>query len=197
MGGTPQRNLRMFARLCGEKAASKVRLITTMWDMESEVLDGGDRQAAEVFEGREKQLRESFWKGMLDNQATMGRFSNSSATAWSAIQPLLTLEEERMKLYIQQELVDHHLRLNETKAGKLAYDNIHGYLDMERQKIDMMKQRSAGNPDLLAQIEKLEQEYVRLVAEAEKQKITFMRKVKLFFQKKPKVCWFSARFAIF
>ena len=188
MGGTPQRNLRMFARLCGEKAANKVRLITTMWDMEGEVLDNKGKKAIEVFQEREKQLQDTFWRGMLDNQATMGRYSNDPTTAWLAIQPLLSEEREKLSLYIQQELVDHRLRLNETKAGKLAYDNIHGFLDMERQKIEMMKKRAAGNPELMKQLETIEREYNTLLAEAEKQKIGFVRKVMLMFQKKPKVC---------
>jgi len=32
MGGAPQRNLRMFGRLCGDEPAKKVVFVTTMWD---------------------------------------------------------------------------------------------------------------------------------------------------------------------
>ena len=189
MGSIPQRNFKMFAWLCGEKAASNVRLITTMWDKEGDVLDDKGKKAIEVFEDREKQLRESYWKGMLDSQATMCRYSNDPTTAWLAIQPLLSQEREKPSLWIQQELVDHHLRLHETKAGKMVYGNVNGFLDTERQKVDMMKRRAAANPHLLKQVEASEREYAALLAEAkaEKKKIGVGMKVLLMFKKKPKV----------
>lgn len=184
MTDTPQRNLRMFSRLCGGMAASTFRLVTTRWDMEDEVLDIKGRTWAEVFEEREKQLRERYWKEMLDNQATICRYSNETTAAWAAIQPLLSQEQERPRL-----------RLNEKKAGKLAHENIHGFLDMERQKIKIMKKRAAVNPDLLKQIEVIgviEREYNALLAEAEKEKIGFVRKVMLMLQKKRTVCSMSS-----
>ncbi|KDQ22972.1 hypothetical protein PLEOSDRAFT_1014870, partial [Pleurotus ostreatus PC15] len=56
MAGTPMRNLKLFAKLCGTVAAEGVVMTTTMWDIVE----------AETGRAREKELRDDYWKGILD-----------------------------------------------------------------------------------------------------------------------------------
>jgi hypothetical protein len=98
MSGTPHRNIRMLGELCGDQAAKKVVLVTTMWD---EV-----QQDTGVF--REIELFEKYWNTMISYGASTARFSNSANSAWEIIGSILFV----------QELVDHKKPFSETKAGK-------------------------------------------------------------------------------
>lgn len=62
MGWTSQQNFRMFRKLCGEKAAENVIIITTMWD-----------KGREEGESREKDLQNVYFKAALDDGAQMCR----------------------------------------------------------------------------------------------------------------------------
>ncbi|KAI6095006.1 P-loop containing nucleoside triphosphate hydrolase protein [Pisolithus croceorrhizus] len=60
MAGTPLKNLRVFEKLCGENAMSKVILVTTMWD----------EVDTDVGTERLKELKDSYWKVMISQGST-------------------------------------------------------------------------------------------------------------------------------
>ena len=113
MAGSPHRNLRMFGELCGDQAAKKVVLVTTMWDKVQQ--DIGVR--------REKELFENYWKTMISYGASTARFSNSAESAWKFIDPILNLKQPAAEVLLLQELVDLKRPLSETKAGKALYSD--------------------------------------------------------------------------
>ena len=113
MAGTPHRNQRMFAQLCGDQGLKKVILVTTMWD-EVKKSTGANR---------EHELRLHYWKVMMDKGASVARFQNTRETAWEIIDTIVQ-ESSADVLLIQEELVDRKLRLKETKAGIALHSNL-------------------------------------------------------------------------
>ncbi|KAI5991964.1 hypothetical protein EDD15DRAFT_2144532, partial [Pisolithus albus] len=95
--------------ICGDKAARRVRLVTTMWD---QVEDPG---LAEI---TISQLENNLWKPLLDAGARHMRFENSKQSAWDIVKDL---GAEREPLLLQQELVDGAKHLYETFAGHALY----------------------------------------------------------------------------
>ena len=109
MTGTVSKNLDMFGRLCGDRAAKRVRMVTTMWDKAK------DRNVAET---RASELENKFWKPLIDEGARHHRFRNTRESAWNIIHDATGNPEA---LLLQEELVDTEMRLNETIAGKALY----------------------------------------------------------------------------
>ncbi|KAI5993997.1 hypothetical protein EDD15DRAFT_2166842 [Pisolithus albus] len=102
-------SLDLFCCICGDKAARRVRLVTTMWEQVKDPL------LAEITVSR---LETNLWKPLLDAGARHMRFVNSKRSAWSIIKDLGV---EREPLLLQQELVDAEKHLYETFAGRALY----------------------------------------------------------------------------
>lgn len=108
MQGTARKNLDMFQRLCGPEALKNVILLTTFWDM----LDSESIGLA-----REKQLREVFWRALIDQGSRTERFDPPTyERAWDIIGQFPPATN--IPLAIQVELVDEHKKLSETAAFK-------------------------------------------------------------------------------
>ncbi|KAF9035566.1 P-loop containing nucleoside triphosphate hydrolase protein [Panaeolus papilionaceus] len=110
MSGLPHRNLRMFKDLCGDNAASRVVFATTMWNR----LTVTEEQTAKK---REKELMDMFWRPMMNLNSRTARFLNSQASAWQMIEHLI-LCKNGQEVQIQTEMVDGHVKVVETKAGR-------------------------------------------------------------------------------
>jgi hypothetical protein len=105
MAGSLLKNLRMFIGVCGQKAMPNVVLATTMW---GEVrMETGER--------REKELKESFWKDMLEDGCRVERFKDTYESAWCIIDGLG--QNNSMPIQLQLEMGDRGLRLDDTQAG--------------------------------------------------------------------------------
>ncbi|KAI6160149.1 hypothetical protein EDD17DRAFT_1834602, partial [Pisolithus thermaeus] len=110
MSGPVCKNLELFSRLCGDKAAGGVRLVTTMWDQVTH---------KELAEMRVWQLENNFWRPLIEEGARHERFEeNSSSCAWGIIK---SLTGEGEALLLQEELVDARRRLSETIVGRALY----------------------------------------------------------------------------
>jgi hypothetical protein len=79
MSGTMRKNLLMFHKLCGEDALKDVVLVTTKWGKIEEVV--GDQ--------REKELKEMYWKTMIDHRSNIRRYKGSSDSAWEILKELV------------------------------------------------------------------------------------------------------------
>jgi hypothetical protein len=110
MGGTSNRNLKMFQKLCGEKALKNVAVVTTRWDDVQEK----DREATER---REEELMKT--KGMFFEPiiAAGGRFLRHDNTIESARRVMDQLvDNEPIALQIQIEMRDGK-KVEDTAAG--------------------------------------------------------------------------------
>ena len=103
----PHRNLRMFGELCGDNTASKVVLVTTMWDNMS-----GESTPKVI--AREKELKSRCWIDMIQLGAKAERFTNTKKSALDIVSELLTMEANEQATLWQEELVDLGRELNET-----------------------------------------------------------------------------------
>ncbi|KAF7983574.1 hypothetical protein HWV62_21174 [Athelia sp. TMB] len=106
MTGSALRNMDLFQKLCGNRAARNVILVTTMWDEVDE----------EVGERREAELRDTFWRSMGAHKFQTARFSHTPESAWSILGSS-TGHFRPVKLQIQEEMVDKGISLSKTTAG--------------------------------------------------------------------------------
>ncbi|KAI5998593.1 hypothetical protein EDD15DRAFT_2240274 [Pisolithus albus] len=170
------KNLEIFSRLCGDKAAGGVRLVTTMWDQV---------ENKEFAENRVSQLETNVWKPLIDAGARHKRFEeNSSGCAWGIVEDLTGKGEA---LLLQEELVDMKRKLNETTAGKFLYTQIHNLWQEQKETVKQLQEEAKAekDPEL---VEALEAEQQRLVAELrktsdemDKLKIPLFRRIALRF----------------
>ena len=185
MGGTPQRNLCMFGKLCGDEPAKKVVFVTTMWD----------KISAEVGGKREKEL-ETFLKPMLDLDAVQTRFDNRLTSAWRIVNLVLTELSPNMPMLLQEELVDLKRPLNETQAGRTIHDNAQKLLAQVRDTLQSIERevKNQNDPQVLADLEadrmRTLAELERVMEEAVRLKVSLKRRISAFFSRRPKAVSF-------
>ncbi|KAL4071605.1 hypothetical protein V8B97DRAFT_409681 [Scleroderma yunnanense] len=102
--GTAYQSFRIFSGMCGEKAADRVRLVTTMWDEEYE------QPRSLQMESRLK----TEWGSLLNAGASYERFYNTADSAWQIVNGL---GYQRKALLLQREIVDMGKKMEETTAG--------------------------------------------------------------------------------
>ncbi|KAJ3513208.1 hypothetical protein NLJ89_g3076 [Agrocybe chaxingu] len=179
MAGTPHRNLRMFGELCGDKAAHNVVLVSTMWDTL-------ERRTGEE---RERQLKQYFWKKMIEHGASVDRFENTSQSAWSIIDNIIERADVQEALLLQEEMVDLGMRLNETSAGMVLLDSLQRLMATQQRVLEELsrQQGSRNNPrdtaELRREYERLQEDLEKTFAEAKAMKISLPRRICLFFRR--------------
>lgn len=180
MSGSPLKNLRMFGKLCGDSAMSKVVLVTTMWQNLLGNTDLGDE--------REKELKEKFWKPMIERGSEVDRLTTATSdAAWEVIHNLIDGRNKRQSVLIQEELVDLGIKLNETEAGKVLYNSLQKLLSQQRdaltalvQQIDMAKDPTIAK-ELQAELDRVEKEFQRTFNDMKSLKISMGQRIKRFF----------------
>ena len=180
MSGSVCKNLDMFGRLCGDNAAKRVRLVTTMWDRVKDTNTANNRVT---------QLEGNFWKPLIDAGARHQKFENTRESAWDIVRGATGDSEA---LLLQEELVDADRRLNETTAGKALYSQFQRLLQEQKDTIKQLSEEAKAQQDP-ALAKELEAEYKRIEAqlqktwqEMEELKIPWLRRLMLFFAKKPR-----------
>lgn len=113
MSGSAVKNLELFKLICGNEAYPLVRLITTRWD---EV--GPDSAEYKSCIDRMRQLSDDskFFQPLLQEGAQLLRH-DMSAESGKAIVDSLLLDEQKLALNIQKEMLDSHKTLGQTSAG--------------------------------------------------------------------------------
>ena len=110
-------NLKVFQKICGRHGLSKVILATTRWDICPPL----------VGERREKELRDNFWKEMIDvndvnRLARMERLRNERESAWGIVHYILERfcnnQIDGVILDLQDQLVRRNKQLKETDAAR-------------------------------------------------------------------------------
>ncbi|PUU74175.1 hypothetical protein B9Z19DRAFT_1033627 [Tuber borchii] len=105
--GSVLKSLKMFQRLCGQEALENVFLTTTQWS----------RANWAEGEFRENRLRNSeFWGGLTKEGATLQRFAGTRESGLELIHRLMSNKPKPLR--IQNQIVEQHMTLLETDAGK-------------------------------------------------------------------------------
>ncbi|KAI6046237.1 hypothetical protein EDC04DRAFT_2887918 [Pisolithus marmoratus] len=94
----------LLRHLCGNKAADRVQLVSTMWD------EVEQRAANKV----ERTVMKIQWQSLIQAGACLKRFDNTSETAWNIVQGLGSTKKA---LLLQKRLMDMGRALKETTAG--------------------------------------------------------------------------------
>ncbi|KAI6006313.1 P-loop containing nucleoside triphosphate hydrolase protein [Pisolithus orientalis] len=195
MSGSVCKNLDLFGRLCGDGAAQRVRLVTTMWDHQKPGNAG-------LWEKRVSQLEGNFWEPLITLGARHEKFLNTQDSAWKIVNGLVpacaTLVDATRKsdeanagqaLLIQEEMVDAEKKLNETSAGKALYSRFQRVLLEQKETLKQLANGLAEKDpkvaeNLRAEYGKLEAEIQKAIEDTERMKIPFGRRIALFFGRK-------------
>jgi hypothetical protein len=183
MAGTPLKNLRMFANLCGDGATKNVILATTMWDLVN----------AEEGKRRVTQLQEKYWKGMLAGGSKVARFDRTYESAWKIVDMFVKKDQgpsSRPTLLIQEEMVELKRQLGETQAGIILYNTLQKLLAEQQETIRQLKDeaKTQDNPQLVkelnAQHEAIRKSINNTFEQAERMKISPFRRFFAIFKSK-------------
>ncbi|KAI6043476.1 hypothetical protein EDC04DRAFT_708802 [Pisolithus marmoratus] len=104
---TDMQSFQLLGRLCGNEAADRVQLVTTMWDEEDQL----------VAEQVERTLKKTQLQSLIRAGARLSRFDNTSETAWNIVREL---GNTKKALLLQKELVDMRTMLKDTTAGRIG-----------------------------------------------------------------------------
>ena len=132
--GTILKNLDMFKKLCGDDAFENVVLGTTKWSIIRE----------ETGERREQQLRDLFWKDMMNYGSVIRRVGDDPSSAREIIDHILRNKAVKSVL-IQKEVVDMTIPIPETTAGKMLrytqdeFEGLKKQRDKSRQMEDVLE----------------------------------------------------------
>jgi hypothetical protein len=164
MAGSSMRNLTMFKKLIGDDALDNVVLVTTMWNQIDQV-KGAERE-------RELLDTSGFWGRMVSLGSSVARFDGTRKGAYSIIQS--QLNKTTRTLNIQKEMIDEHLQLADTEAGKEVLANITELKLKHQREIsglrsDMEEALSQNDRAAAEALAELSEEYDRKLAIAQAQ----------------------------
>ena len=174
------RDLRVSEKLAGVDPAKKLIFVTTMWD---------DKKVTDRAEANERELRNDFFKRMLDFGANMARFKNTSESAWEIVSRLLVMHEDHTVTLIQEEMVKFGKELTETEAAQEVMSELQKVLTDQKKTIKALKKAAekVDNQQMIATLNKeLAENQKRMektYKEAAKLKISFFKKLARFFGK--------------
>jgi hypothetical protein len=150
MGGSPMKHLKMFQNLCGPEALKNVVLVTTMWDGVGE--DEGNN--------REKELITRYWSAMIQLGCHTSRFYNDTQ---SALDIVSQFQDARCTVLLQKELVDLHLELAETSAGRTLFSLLLEFINKIKELLARIEAKLKQNQHSANRIA-VEQEKAKTVA---------------------------------
>lgn len=136
--GSTHNVLNLFRQLVGDEALGNVILATTQWSRVSE-----KDMAAAI--GREQELRDKYWREMLDADSMTTRFTGDKASAEGIVAQLLG--KQHVVLRLQRELVDEKKSLGKTGAGLLLRPKIDWKMKESREELGKLK-AELGNGQL-------------------------------------------------
>jgi hypothetical protein len=166
----------MFANLCGDEAIRNVVLATTMWELTHE----------DIGSAREFELRETYWRPMLNSGSATARFTNTFDSAWDIVDGLLAKGPVE-SLLLQEELVDLGRRLSETQAGMTLFSVLQELLAAQKDTIRKLQREAElqRNPALVQELNhqwaKLESDLRKTFDQIEEIKVPLGRRVRLLF----------------
>lgn len=134
MFGTSRKNLDMFRKLCGDDALRNVVLGTTKW---GDVTPG-------VGEKREKQLRDTYWKEMVQRGSVIMQAHSSSGSAWEIVNRILGNQVVDF-VRIQEELLELQKVIPNTEAGQTLSYTLKELLEQQKELARQLEEEKAAN----------------------------------------------------
>lgn len=155
-----------------------VIFLSTMWE----------KVNPEMGNRREDELRQKFWKPMIDKGSRMDRLERATfEDAWRVLEQLITEHEQREVILLQQEVVDLGKRLDETQAGKNLYNPFQKLLHEQKTVLNgLIEQiKNPSNEEVKKRLQeeaaRIEEQFRRTFEEMKKLKVSFGRRILLYF----------------
>lgn len=134
---------------------------------------------------REEELKRQYWKDMLANGCTTVRFEDSYDSAWRIVGDLI--RKDTTQVLLSSEMVETHLRLNETQAGVTLNHELQRLIKELKEATRQLREQAQKQDDKLL-VRKLNERKTEIQAEicqTEEQlrrlKIPFLRQIRLQF----------------
>ncbi|KAF8147716.1 P-loop containing nucleoside triphosphate hydrolase protein [Crassisporium funariophilum] len=185
--GTARRNLEMFNHLCGDAALSKVVLGTTKWG----------RVPREAAVNRERELRCTHWKFMIDKGSNMLPFTGDRQTAQAFVDLVVGLFanamfassssgqdsfESAVPLEIQKELALERKIIPQTLAGQELRYTLQEVLEMQKQMVGYETALAkGGDQEAKKKLEETREKMEKIQKGIQDLKIPFMKRLLGFF----------------
>jgi hypothetical protein len=164
MPGSALRNLAMFRKLIGDHALRNVVVVTTMWSQIDQIM-GAERE-------RELVNTPKFWGTLVSRGSSVARFDGTREGAFSILHS--QLNKTTRTLNIQKEMIDDHLQLPDTEAGKevlasITHFKLEHQKEIERLRSHMKEALSQNDRSTSETLKNLSEEYDRRLAPAQAQ----------------------------
>jgi hypothetical protein len=148
--GNERKRTRLFEKVCGPGAFSKVVIATTMWDDLKDQFQGNQRV-------EERRTSNDFWGKMVEHGAQITRHDNNPASARKIIGMLLK-NVKPVILQMQTELAQNDGKVAATSAGR----QLDSDLDETSRKLlaelqDLKKESARNTAALRAEMQELQQ----------------------------------------
>lgn len=175
MAGSQYRNLRTFRGLVGDDAMKNVILLSTMWE----------KVQPDIGKRREGQLRDIFWKGMIERGSRIDRLEkNNYDEAWRVLTRLIKESQAQEAILLQKEVVELGKQLNETQAGKNLYTQFQKLLTEQKAFMKILMEQ-VKKPEMKEKLEReakrLEEQFRESFNQAEELEVSFGRQIMLLF----------------
>jgi len=167
MEGSDVRTLNLFARLVGKEAFAHIVFVTTRWENK-----GVEEQ--KLFEKRERQLKDEFWREMILEGSYLQRFYGTKDSAEGIISQVVGAADP-VVLRIQHELIEKEMELAATAAGSVLVPLVEEKLVESKSKLQRFRAllaretNSTAKTRVLIDIKKAEEE--RDQAQSDKDKL--------------------------
>ena len=160
MRGSAVRSLDVFSKLVGPDSFHNILLVTTMWDLLPEQLVG---------QQREEQLREEWWRMLIDKGSTTARSAGDRDSALAILKSVVfdqtMLTTAGAPLAIQKEIVDEQKPLEATSAYEALKRRMDDMVAEHREQLDLIeKSNIEERARMQAEIDKLREEQAGLTA---------------------------------
>lgn len=153
--GSERRRLRLFEKICGEKAFSHVIIATTMWSELSSSVDG---------ESRVSERRSDYWGDLLRHGAQVVSHDNTPKSALNIVGSLV--KKGTVALRMQNELDSNNGVLMETAAGKQLHadlgDDIKSQWEIIAKLEKQLREDRAKREELVEELREQQAEYDEL-----------------------------------
>jgi GTPase SAR1 family protein len=179
MEGSDVRTLNLLARLVGKEAFAHIVSVTTRWESK-EVED------QKLFEKRERQLKDKFWREMIMEGSYLQRFHGTKDSAEGIVSQIVGAADP-VVLRIQHELIEKDIDLAATAAGSVLAPLVEEKLVESESKLQRFKALLARETNstvktrVMMDIKKAEQERDQALSDKNKlkEKVGFDLKSKI------------------
>ena len=121
-----------------------------------------DQVTEEEGEEREKEVKSTYWKTMLDRSSTTSRFMGTRESALTVIDPLIDAAIERSSALLQKKLVDMGKKLPSTSAGRKLVSEMEVLVGKRQDLLRRMRTEINRTDGDNTTLEALQEEYQRL-----------------------------------